>query len=355
MSLRRPYLCLAALIAAVLCCRTLAQTLPAPYRFRVMSYNVENLFDCRHDSLRCDTDFLPQGAYAWSPTRYRHKLNSLAKVIAAVAQQGLPSLVGLCEVENDSVLHHLTRTSALRALDYRYLMTQSPDVRGVDVALLYQPGHFRPLWWRQVQVPSVQHGFAPTRNLLYVCGRTMRGDTVHVVVCHLPSRRGGTLRADRHRALAVSVLTELVDSVYRVQPHALLLAMGDMNLSAGQKLFGKKGLGAAVWKGQGAVGDGCRLLSLPVTTCAGSVQGVQGSYRYRGLWETIDHILLSPAWLSHPAWQVEPALQVVALPFMCRPEPTYGGVCPWRTYLGPHYAGGISDHFPVVVTLGFSL
>lgn len=127
--------------------------------FRVMFYNVENLFDCRHDSLKEDREFLPDGEKKWTPSRYWRKLDALSKVVAAVGEERLPDLVGLCEVENDSVLFDLTRRSSLRALGYRYVATHSPDVRGIDVALLYQPGSFRLLESHEIPVPSAEAGF----------------------------------------------------------------------------------------------------------------------------------------------------------------------------------------------------
>ena len=129
--------------------------------FRVMFYNVENLFDCRHDSLKEDREFLPDGEKKWTPARYWRKLDALSKVVAAVGEERLPDLVGLCEVENDSVLFDLTRRSSLRALGYRYVATHSPDVRGIDVALLYQPGSFRLLESHEIPVPSAEADSGP--------------------------------------------------------------------------------------------------------------------------------------------------------------------------------------------------
>ena len=107
---------------------------------RIMWYNVENVFDTRHDSLKNDFDFLPEGDYHWTPWRYWRKLDNISRVIAAVAEQdGWPMLVGMCEVENDTVLRDLTLRSSLRTAKYRYVHHEGPDLRGVDVALLYQP------------------------------------------------------------------------------------------------------------------------------------------------------------------------------------------------------------------------
>ena len=111
--------------------------------FRVMFYNVENLFDTKDDSLKNDNEFLPDAMRRWNYYRYRDKVNSIAKVIIASGNEYVPDLVGLCEVENDTCLRDLVRYSPLREADYRYVMTNSPDERGIDVALLYQRGTFK--------------------------------------------------------------------------------------------------------------------------------------------------------------------------------------------------------------------
>ena len=110
--------------------------------FRVMSYNVENLFDTKDDPLTADNDFLPSGNRHWTPGRLYHKLQQLAKVITAAGEWSTPALVGLCEVENDSVLVRLLNTTPLRRQHYRYCMTHGQDTRGINVALLYQRDKF---------------------------------------------------------------------------------------------------------------------------------------------------------------------------------------------------------------------
>ena len=134
----------------------------------MVQLNCENLFDCRHDSLKADTDFLPDGAYRWTPSRYWQKLNRIGQTIISCGDDStawqLPDLVALCEVENDSVLYDLTRRSALRKARYEYLMTDSPDERGIDVALLYSPFTFRPTSHRSVRIPTIGR-MRPTRDL----------------------------------------------------------------------------------------------------------------------------------------------------------------------------------------------
>ena len=123
--------------------------------FRVMCWNVENLFDIRHDSLKNDYEFLPNALRHWNYTRYKKKLVSIARVITAVGEWTPPALVGLCEVENDSVMRDLVHYSPLKEHGYRYVMTHSPDERGIDVALLYQRDRFKLLFHRSVPIDNV--------------------------------------------------------------------------------------------------------------------------------------------------------------------------------------------------------
>ena len=184
--------------------------------FTFVELNCENLFDCQHDSLKNDTEFLPDGAYHWTRTRYWQKLDRIGQTILSCGEQQvanqqsaksqvakrkvrganngkswqLPDMVALCEVENDSVLRDLTRRSLLRNARYEYVMTDSPDERGIDVALMYSPYSFRLIESHSVRVKPVK-GMRPTRDILYASGVTASGDTLHVIVAHLPSRRGG--------------------------------------------------------------------------------------------------------------------------------------------------------------------
>lgn len=310
----------------------------AQQTLRIVEYNVENLFDVQHDTLKNDYDFLPDGSYRWTPRRYRLKQNDVAKTLAAVGGEvGLPVLVGLCEVENDNVLNDLTRRYALKTAGYEYVMTDSPDLRGIDVALLYLPRLFSVLHSRSVRVPSVQYGFRPTRDILYVEGRFYNGDTVHVVVCHLPSKAGGASQATKHRQLAVQTLRSVVDSVLNIRSDARLLVMGDFNAEVGEKVFR-------------------RLIpplheTLPDARRAG--RGPRGTYYFQKQWCYLDHMLVSDGWLK---WQGceqpqggrgkrgrrECQSAEARLPFLLNEKGA-----PYRMYRGPYYNGGISDHLPL--------
>ena len=152
-----------------------------------MELNCENLFDTRHDSLKNDQEFLPDGSYKWTPYRYWAKLNHLGQEIVAQSDP-VPDFVAMCEVENDSVMFDLTKRSLLRNAGYEYVMTSSPDERGIDVALLYQPASFALLHSHSIRIKPLPDT-RPTRDILYASGLVITGDTLHIFVVHAPSRR----------------------------------------------------------------------------------------------------------------------------------------------------------------------
>ena len=192
--------------------------------FRVMSWNVENLFDTHHDTLKNDNEFLPDAIRHWNYTKYKKKLADIARVITAVGEWNPPALVGLCEVENDSVLRDLTQRSPLKELNYRYVMTNSPDLRGIDVALLYQRDLFKLISFHSIPIPSFkQH--RPTRDLLHVSGLLLTGDTLDVIVCHLPSRSGGAKESEPYRLHAARILRTEADSLLSIRLHPQLIIM----------------------------------------------------------------------------------------------------------------------------------
>lgn len=302
-----------------------------------MCYNVENLFDCRDDSLTNDEDFLPEATRHWNQSRYWDKLHAVSRTVAAAGADRAPDFVALCEVENDSVLHDLTRRSVLRAARYEYLMTSSGDSRGIDVALMYKPTTFRPFAYRslrlsQMHIPEGRH----VRDVLLVSGQLHMGDTLDIFVCHLPSRLNGR-QAALLRHNVVECICEAVDSVCSERTVPRIVVLGDFNDVAHSHAL------------------------RPLTEEHGLIcitETLSGSYRYKGKWEQIDHVYLSAALLHDDvdasalhlsprgAWNFAPE-------FLLEPEPLYGGCRPHRTYNGMRYLGGTSDHLPVCFDLWF--
>lgn len=288
----------------------------------LVELNCENLFDTQHDVGKEDTEFLPDGSRHWTATKYWGKINRIGQEILSCSEE-LPDLVALVEVENDSVLRDLTRRSLLRHAGYQYLMTESPDVRGVDVALLYQPAKFRLFCYDYIDIPLLE-GMRPTRDILYVKGSCASGDTIHVFVVHSPSRYGGE-RISRPNRL--QVVKQLLKYISHIGIHAHMIITGDFNdycdSPALKELYS---------------------MGLQNITCdASGKNGARGTYRYRGEWHSLDHILVSPL-----LYNKVDAAYINDAPFLLEDDPQYGGKRPFRTFLGYRYQSGYSDHLPLV-------
>lgn len=295
-----------------------------------MELNCENLFDTRHDSLKNDLEFLPDGNYKWTPYRYWAKLNHLGQEIVAQSNP-IPDFVAMCEVENDSVMFDLTRRSLLRNAGYEYVMTSSPDERGIDVALLYQPASFALLHSHSIRIKPLPDT-RPTRDILYASGLIITGDTLHVFVVHAPSRRGGELASRPYRLHVASQLAEAVDSVYAISRDAKIIIAGDFNDYADSPALK-------------------RLYQHHLINISHDAQGTHGAkatYRWHGEWRSLDQVLCSPSMAK-----AKQKCQIGDLPFLLEDDEKYGGKKPYRTYLGPRYLGGYSDHLPLLVQFVF--
>lgn len=322
-------------------------SLPAQNRFRVMEYNVENLFDCEHDTLKNDAEFMPDAVRKWSYFRYRDKLLKIAKVIAAAGEEYVPDLVALCEVENERAMRDLTRYTPLKEVGYRFVMTDSPDRRGIDVALLYQPGTFKLLNRRSIRIPSAQINRPPTRDILHVTGMVLTGDTLDVFVCHMPSRSGGQKESEPYRLFTASVLKAQVDSIMCLRTNPHLLITGDFNDYPSDASIAEV-LDARAPSG---LPEARRLYNLM------DGRKDEGTYRYRGEWGILDQMIVSGMLLSektafHTSYE---QARILKFPFLLVEDERYGGSVPFRTYWGARYLGGYSDHLPIVVELKVSL
>jgi len=290
----------------------------------LVELNCENLFDCKHDTLKQDTEWLPDGKRRWSPARYWRKLNHIGQEILSCQEEGVPDLVALVEVENDNVLFDLTHRSLLRGAGYEYLMTQSPDVRGIDVALLYQPMTFRPICYDYLDIIPLA-GMRPTRDILYVQGATLKGDTLHVFVVHAPSRYGGDKQTHPNRRL---IAERLIGAIRQLPADAKVIIAGDFNDEATDpalRFLEDNGLHYVTAKATGS-------------------HGAKATYRYQGLWQSIDHVFVSGVLLD----SVERSF-INDAPFLLEEDKKYGGVKPLRTYNGYRYQRGFSDHLPLIV------
>lgn len=289
--------------------------------------NCENLFDYQDDEGKDDSEYLPEATRHWTKKRYWQKLNNISQSLLSCSEEGISDLIALCEVENDSVLHDLTKRSLLRNAGYEYIMTSSPDLRGIDVALLYSPFSFKPVKSSFLRVDPIS-GMRPTRDILYVSGQVISGDTLHVFVVHFPSRFGGERYSRPFRKVVADRLCLSLDSIQRLNPDARILIAGDFNDShdspALKQIYSHN------------------IQNL--TKEAHGLHGVKGTYRYQGEWGSIDHILSSRALYN----KVDTAFVHSPL-FLLEEEKLYGGYRPRRTYNGMRYQPGYSDHLPLVV------
>jgi predicted extracellular nuclease len=303
--------------------------------FRVMFYNVENLFDTLDDPDKADEEFTPNGSRRWNNKRYYNKLNNLAKVITSLGEWEIPVLIGLCEVENEKVIRDLTTYSPLRKMQYRHAMTESADERGIDVALLYQRDRFKYLYQKNIQITLPSNPQKKTRDVLHVTGRLITGDTLDVFVCHFPSRRNGQFESEPDRIEAASVIRRTVDSLKSCRTNENILIMGDFNDEPSDKSLARVLVG----------NDLCNLF-LPL-----SKRSYIGSYKYGGLWNFLDQIFVSTNLLDEqkPFHVLEKTATIFQPNFLFVDDRTHGGKRPKKTFHGWRYEGGYSDHLPVFV------
>ena len=282
----------------------------------IISYNLENLFDCEHDTLKNDSSFLPDGMHHWTYRRYHTKLDRIAQVIVNISGWESAALVGLCEVENARCLRDLCYR--LRCFHYKYVHYESPDERGVDVALLYDSTKVNILTSRPL--PVILSG-DQTRDILYVEALIEKKDTLHTMVCHLPSMLGGAAATEWKRQTAKRVIQHQIDSILAVQPNAQILVMGDMNGEPTNDLQ--------------------HLTNLMLSTNRVG----QGTHKYRGIWSCIDQFYVSHA-LTNKA-----RASIFAPNWLLEEDTKYLDTQPKRTYIGFRYHGGYSDHLPIVLRL----
>ena len=301
--------------------------------FTFMELNCENMFDCQHDSMTNDTEYLPEGSRHWTWQRYYAKLNNIGREIVACGsangKEGLPDLVALCEVENDTVMRDLTRRSLLKGAGYKYLMTHSQDRRGINVALLYSPLAFNPISSISFR-PQSPYPDHPLRDILYVSGLVSSGDTLHIYILHAPSKVGKAKQTERLRSLSASYLMEKIDSLRTLSPNAKVIVSGDFNDYENGKTLQLLQQNGLLLASQGATGE----------------NGAKGTYRYLGKWGSLDHILTSV-----PLRSAIKSCRISAPWFVLEEDRKYGGLKPKRTFIGLRYNNGFSDHLPLVMQL----
>ena len=285
---------------------------------RLMFYNVENFFDIYNDTLKDDDDFLPGGLMRWNFTRYNKKINSLYKTIVAAGEWNPPEVVGFCEVENRKVLEDLVYGTYLSKYNYGIVHEESPDRRGIDVCLIYRKdciGFIDYKYW----IPSgnKSEGFT-SRSILYV-KLVIRTDTVHLILNHWPSRRGGVLAGEGLRMKIAAMVREKADSINnKSSSDAKFIIMGDFNSTPDDQEMNSLIVPSE---------SGIFLVNLSENLANNG----QGTYRYMGKWEMIDQVLVSGSLLnSKKGLYTDVKMVSVFKPdFLLRKDPGYPGLSPF--------------------------
>lgn len=324
-------------------------------RFRVVSYNVENLFDTIKAPGKNDNEFLPGSKRYWNRKKYYTKLNNLSKVISGVGEWQPPALIGMCEVENEIVLDDLTKHTPLREQGYRFVVTDCADERGIDVALLYQRDQFHLLGYESYPV-RFRSPKKKTRDILHVYGNLKNKDTLDVFVCHYPSRRGGTKASEPDRMRVSEVLLQKIDSLQKIRKKASVIIMGDFNdepLDNSIKVaLRTQSVSNYVTNTKKNYQTGLYNLFEPFEK-----KERTGSYKYKGDWNMFDQIMVSGNLLHSPNGFFTQAkdCRIYDADFILTEDKTNGGKRPKRTFYGMKYEGGFSDHLPVYADFYLSL
>jgi len=323
----------------------LLRTGEAQERYRVMFYNVENLFDPFEDSLTRDEEFTPQGARYWTWKRMNEKLNNIYRVVTAVGEWDLPAIVGFCEVENRFVLNQLITKTPLAKFNYRIVHKESPDGRGIDVALIYRPDRFVLQEERFFRVVNPDDARRTTRDVLYARGILGDLDTLHVFVNHWPSKYGGELASEQGRISAGHLVREKIDSILIFSPEARIIVMGDLNDGPNS---------SPVAKALGAKPAQAPFSPNGLYNLHHRFEGSgTGTIKFQGAWEVIDMMIVSGALLNrnHPIYTNTEGGRIFQADFLSEEDTNFVGVRPFRTYIGFRYHGGFSDHYPIFMDL----
>jgi len=311
--------------------------------YAIAFYNLENLFDTLNLNENYDLEFSPAGAKKWNAQKYKSKLTNMADVLSKLAKENCPlgpAVIGVSEIENRSVLEDLVKTEPLNRQNLQIIHYDSPDLRGVDVALLYNPALFTPISSKSYRLVVEGYPEFKTRDPLLVSG-LIDGEKFHIIVNHWPSRTRGQKQSEYLRVATAKLNKHISDSVRLVEPDSKVIIMGDMNDDPSD-ISVKDVLGAKTKRSNVKEGD----LFNPLNEIF--AKGV-GSLGYQGSWNLFDQIIISGNMLGKDRttfkyWKGE----IFNRDFLITQEGQYKGY-PKRTFSGNTFLNGYSDHFPVII------
>ncbi|MDG5800742.1 endonuclease/exonuclease/phosphatase family protein [Marinilabiliaceae bacterium ANBcel2] len=311
-------------------------------------YNVENLFDIVNNPDINDDEFTPDGNKKWTLERYNDKIDQIAEVIAALGEKDSidkPAIVGLCEVENGDVLNDLINSDLLADYNFDFVHYTSPDLRGIDVALLYRKDLFDLINSHPVElvIGSDNNRFY-TRDQLVVSGK-LAGEKIHFIVNHWPSRFGGAERSRHLRNIAAELCRSIVDSLENIYNDPQIVVMGDLNDNPNDESI-------VNYLNAGSEASKLKSGELYNTTAQLYFEG-GGTSVSRDEWQLYNHMIISQSLLEESNsgfYYRYNSATIFDAPFITVQTGRYKGT-PYRTYVGDYYLGGYSDHYPVYIIL----
>jgi predicted extracellular nuclease len=310
-----------------------------------MFYNVENFFDYYNDSLTQDDEFLPDGDRHWNYSRFTDKLKKIYKVIIAIGGSEAPEIIGLCEIENRYVLNKLIFNTPLSKYEYEIVHQDSPDSRGIDVALLFRKDKLELLQNSFLNISFPWNPLKKTRDILYFKGLTKGKDTLHIFINHWPSRYKGQLETESYRVYVASVLKNKVDSIFNTSKDSHIIIAGDFNDEPQNKSI-KEILSAET--DISAIKSN-KLYNLSYLL---SDSTKTGTVKYKFIWEMFDQFIVSGSLLDTiKISTTSNDIHIFSPDFLLEEDNKYMGYRPFRTYRGYKYTGGYSDHLPVYLDI----
>lgn len=313
--------------------------------FTIVFYNVENLFDTIDNPVTKDEEFTPGSEKNWNSERYAKKLEDLSMVLTAAQRNEFPEIIGLAEVENHSVLEDLLKTKAFRKSEYEIVHRDSPDRRGIDVALLYRKDELKSVSSEWIPVNFPFDSSLTTRDILHVSGKASDGRKIHFFVNHWSSRYGGMRESEPKRMYCAVSLRRKIDMLYAMESDPRIVIMGDFNDEPTNKSI-MHILQASNKLKNISTGELYNLFYDQHN------QGLSGSYNYRGSWNMLDQIIVTHNMINQDnSYSCDYSSGKILKEDWMLYENRDGVKVPDRTYGGPNYFGGISDHLPVYIVL----
>jgi hypothetical protein len=311
--------------------------------YRAVFYNTENLFDPRNDPATNDEEFTPSGKCHWSVARLNQKVMMLYRALISASDGHFPDVIGLAEVENLWVIEYLISHTPFKTANYAIIHKESPDPRGIDVALLYRKETVTPVDYDFIPVSSKGVSRFVSRDILYFKAK-LGDEDISFFVNHWPSRSGGYTASVGKRNIAALILRNRLDSLLFKLPKSKFLLMGDFNATPDEECFTR-----ILRTNSSKDNDNPeKLVNLSIPWTKSRI----GTIRAKGQWEIFDQFISSFSLCSGKGLQItSTGAKICSEKFLLEEDNKYLGKKPFRTYLGPVYHGGVSDHLPISVAI----